>query len=187
MTSLSEKIYFIWKYLDLNILTYWGLQNVWSSPHIIINFPKIVCCDASLWELISRNIWKILFFTKIWSFSAKLSCQKFLRCMEQHIWKLCQFYAKSLCFHNIKKVSQEIFMLWMTKTNIKRSSEKYIFLSTITMFAGVGFQLSGWIFQLRPLPLMVGGRDARVWNVTQDYHNKMLADVAKKMRALRNY
>ena len=37
------------------------------------------------------------------------------------------------------------------------------------------------------LLLGVGGRDARVWNVTQDYHNKMLADVAKKMRVLRNY
>lgn len=34
---------------------------------------------------------------------------------------------------------------------------------------------------------MVGGRDARVWNVTQDYHNKMLAHIAKKMRVLRNY
>ena len=100
-----------------------------------------------------------MFFTKIWSSSAKLSCQKFLRWMEQHIWKRCQFYAKSLCFHNIKKVCHKKSVCFELQKQIsKEAMNKYFSVNNNNvMFAGVGFQLSEWIFQLWPLPLMVEG------------------------------
>ena len=71
---------------------------------------------------------------------------------------------QNLCFRSIKKLKQENFML-ENENKYQKNLRKTIFFFTTMQVGdvvcdpgpGVGFPLSRWIFQLLPLPLMVGG------------------------------
>ena len=86
---------------------------------------------------------------------------------------------QNLCFRSIKKLKQEIFMLQNENKYQKNLRKKYFSSQQYNIThkcgdvvcdpgPGGGFPLSRWIFQLLPLPLMVGGLECHMGLSQQD-------------------